>query len=139
MTKPKVDLLDLADLDPAVACAKGFELELVHPVSERGLGVFIIVQGSESQAYQRIYRERVDEMLNRSAGKGKPKTDTPEQIEKKGAALLAEVTTGWRGVMLNGEELPFTPANACKLYESQRWVRQQVDRAVHDLGNFMKD
>lgn len=138
MTKPKVDLLDLADLDPAVACAKGFELELVHPVSERGLGVFITVQGSESQAYQRVYRERVDEMLNRSA-KGKAKPDTPEQIEKKGAALLAEVTTGWRGVVLGGEELPFTPANARKLYEEQRWVRQQVDRAVHDLGNFMKD
>ena len=64
---PKTEFIDLADLDPATACAKGYELELVHPVSERGLGVFITVQGSESEAYQRVYRERIDEMLTRNA------------------------------------------------------------------------
>lgn len=142
-TTPPPEVIDLADLDPAAACAKGYELELVHPASKRPLGIFITVLGAESPEYQRHVRARVEEGQERHAAAERrgesPKPLTLDQIDKRAAALLAAVTTGWRGVVWEGAEMPFTEANARKVYESRRFVRDQVDRAVHDLGNFMHD
>lgn len=140
---PKTEFIDLADLDPAKACAKGYELELVHPASKKGLGAFIKVLGAESAEYQQHVRARVEEGQERQFAAERrgdsPKPLTLDQLDKRAAALLAAVTVGWRNVGMNGAELTFSEANARKLYEEQRWVRDQVDRAVHDLGNFMHD
>jgi hypothetical protein len=34
------------------------------------------------------------------------------------------------------EEMPFSPANVRMIYENVSVIREQVDDAIHDRGNF---
>lgn len=131
MTKAKT-FIDLAEFDPAQHCAKGFEFELTHPASGRGLGAFITVIGAESADYIAFVRKEIGP---RSKGKEK----TVEDAEKWACGLLAECTIGWRDLGMNGAEVAFSKPEARRLYLEHRWIRAQVDKAVHDLGNFMQD
>lgn len=130
MTKAK--FIDLADFNPADHCAKGFEFELTHPASGRGLGAFITVIGAESPEYIAYVRKEI-------VPGSKAKNKTVEDAEQWACGLLAECTTGWRELGMNGAVVPFSKAEARKLYLEHRWIRTQVDKAVHDLGNFMPD
>lgn len=140
--KTKDKPLDLDDISPTKACDKGYELELRHPATKKPLGVFITVLGKESSAYRQhirdIENEAIRKRFERSQKGGEPDLPTAEKREKGEIALVAAVTTGWRNVVLGGEELPFSEANARKLY-AEPWIRAQVDAAVHDLGNFFAD
>ncbi len=50
--------LDFDALDVGAASAKPFEFELEHPVSDKGLGVFVSVFGPESDEFKnRVRRE----------------------------------------------------------------------------------
>lgn len=144
MTKTKDQPpIDLGSLDLTAASNKGFELELAHPVSRKPLGVFITVLGKDSSAFRDHTREKVNERLRRNfeaqrKGKDQP-IPTIDQSEKEAAELLAAVTVSWRNVTVNGEALECTSANAKRLYLDHHWIREQVDEAVADLGNFMPD
>lgn len=138
--------IDLASLSAREACDKGYELELRHPVTNEALGVFISILGSQSETAQEITRRKGNEMLRKrfeSQRRGKA-DDVPtiEQAEKDAIALLAACTTGWRTgdkptVTHGGKALEFSEANAKFLY-AEAWIREQVDEAWADLGNFIK-
>lgn len=146
MTKSKeAPPIDLGTLNATTAGNKGYELELLHPVSKKPLGIFITVLGKDSTAFREHTRDRVNERLRKNfeaqrKGKDQP-VPTVEQGEKETAELLAAVTVSWRNVTLDGEALDCTPANAKRLYLAPglSWIREQVDEAVADLGNFMPD
>mgnify|MGYP007044108457 CR=1 FL=1 len=63
-----------------------------------------------------------------------------EADKDKGIELLVSCTIGFRGIMFDGKEMPFTIENARKLYSYRglRWLREQVDAAIIDLENFIK-
>ena len=136
-TKP----LDLADLNTTAAADKGFELELLHPVSKAALGVFVGLVGKDSTAFRDHIRRSANERLRKQAmqqRRGKEiEVLTMERIEADAIELLAVSTTGWRGVTYKGEDLPFSAANARLLYTEMTWVREQIDEAIGDLENFM--
>lgn len=137
--------IDLASLSTKEACERAYELELRHPVSNEALGVFISVLGSESATFQGHVRRRANENLSkqfRNQRRGKDaEAPTVEVAEKESIALLAACTTGWRTgdaptVTHGGKALECSEANAKFLY-AERWIREQVDEAIGDLGNFM--
>lgn len=133
--------LDLSSLDTAVACEKGFELELVHPVTKAPLGQFITVLGKDSKPFRDHIRRASNDRLRKQAmaqRRGKD-ADVPtiEQIEGEAIDLLVVCTTGFRGIMYKGAELAFSDEAARKLYTEQPWIRGQVDEAVGDLELFM--
>jgi hypothetical protein len=141
----KTDTIDLASLSTKDACEKGYELELKHPVTNDPLGVFISVVGSEADAFQGFIRRKGNERLRRdfeNKRKGREEAPTIERAEKDAIALLAACTTGWRTgdkptVTHGGKALEFSEANVKFLY-AERWIRDQVDEAIGDLGNFMQ-
>jgi hypothetical protein len=59
-------------------------------------------------------------------------------MKAEGTALLVACTAGFRGLIMGGKELAFTPAAATELYSSHPWIREQVDSAVVDLELFIK-
>lgn len=67
---------------------------------------------------------------------GEGKIKTSQEIDAQELELLVACTKGFRNVNFSGE-LSFTHANAIKLY-SVAWVRQQVNTAINDIGNFIK-
>lgn len=138
--------IDLASFDTKAACEKGFELELRNPFNSEPLGVFISVVGTESEMFQGHVRRKADEKLKSQVMRRNRPEEAPTvaQIERDSIALLAACTTGWRTVE-NGESKPtithggkpleFNEANAKFLY-ANKWIREQVDDAIGDLGNF---
>ena len=140
-TDTKAKPIDLANLDLAAPADKGYELELLHPVTKAPLGTFISLVGKESTVFRDHVRRSTNERLRKQAfnqRRGKD-TDTPtiEKIEADAIELLAACTTNWRGVTYKGADLPFSNANAKTLYTDLPWIREQVDEAIGDIENFM--
>lgn len=142
----KTTTIDLASISAKDACNKGFELELHHPVSHAALGVFITVVGSESDAFQSHVRRKANDRLRKQFAdqrKGRAEdAPTVEEVERNAIELLAACTTAWRTgdkptITLAGEDLACSEGNARRLYE-EKWIREQVDEAIGDLGNFMR-
>lgn len=138
MTKPTA--IDLSSLDTSAACAKGFELELVHPITKTPIGSFITVMGKDSPAFDSHVKRQSNDRLRRqfqNQRKGKD-ADAPtiEQIEADAIDLLVACTTAFRDVTYKGSVLPFSEENAKLLYTEQKWVRAQVDEAIGDVELF---
>jgi hypothetical protein len=126
---------DLAAIDTVAACNKPFELEIIHPVTGNGLGVFISIVGKDSDVYRKRIKALADESITRNArGKGMKLVD---KIEEDNIAALVAVTTGWRNVVLDGKALEFNPGNARTLYTRILPIREQVQEAVNNIENFM--
>ncbi len=150
-TKAKPPTIDLGTLDTHAACETGAEFELVHPASGAGLGIYITVQGKHAEVFTAFAREAQRKAIRRATS---GKTRTEDQIlgdiasaEKEAIKLLAEATLSWRSqaedgssvptLTFNGEELECTAENARKVYAARPWIKDQVDAAAGDLGNFM--
>lgn len=136
MTKTDPKPVDLANLDPSKAANEGFEFELIHPVTKAPLGQFITIYGRDSDTYQDLQHDRFNETMRARMANGEGKIKTSQEIDAQELELLVACTKGFRNVNFSGE-LSFTHANAIKLY-SVAWVRQQVNTAINDIGNFIK-
>jgi hypothetical protein len=151
--------IDIAALDTSTASDKGAEIELTHPTTQEPIGLFVTVLGKHSQVFRDIIRERVNTRLREEAlaeRRGKRiKPPTAEEVETKAVELLVACTTGWRSQLrdektgkliegtespnwtLGNEELPYSVANAIRVYTGILWIREQVDNAIGDLENFI--
>lgn len=132
---------DLSALDTIAACNVPKEIELVHPVSRVGLGIFFSIVGKDSDAYRSRIRAMADENLRR-ANAGLPGDTSLSKLEAKNIDTLVATITGWRGekpgvVTLNGKELAFSAENVREVLTKLPAAREQVQTAVNDLGNFM--
>jgi hypothetical protein len=149
MTKAAV--LDFDSLDTAQACEKPYEFELVHPQSKAPLGVFVSVVGPESSAFKNKIRAQInsDRRKEFEAQRNPRKAAGPatiEQDEAQSVDLIADLVKGWRTVLdgksepviyWKGESLPFNADNAKRWLTHFPWVRDQVNEAAGDLGNFL--
>lgn len=151
-------MIDLSELDTGAACDAGAEIEILHPKTRAGTGIFITVLGKDSEVFQEHQKHRLNERLRRDANnerRGKPADPpTAEEIEAKAIETLVLCTTGWRTeipvkdgkkgevenkpcLLYKGEELAFNVANAKRVYTEILEIRRQVDNAIGDLENFM--
>lgn len=124
--------IDLATLDTKPAANAGRAIELRHPATRAPLGIFVDVVGVDSDLYRRAIRER---QLRRS--EDEVSELTPERMEEENLDLLATCTTGWRGMVLDGQAVEFSPVNARMIYERFPWIRDQVDRGIGDRSVFL--
>lgn len=128
--------IDLADFDTSKGAEQGFELTIADLKSGAPTTMKITVLGADSDAYRerqrQFQRARVERM-----NKSRRMNITPDEIEAEALELLVEVTTGWSGFRLNGADLPFNRDNVRMVYKRFGWIREQVDQAVGDRGNFL--
>jgi len=132
---------DLGSLDTIKASNEGAEIELKHPMTNEPLAVFVKVRGKDSDAFREFQRHKFNDYLRAEAlakARGKqPQVKSAEDYEDDMLTLLVACTIGWREMVYNGAELPFNAENVRKVYKERPWVRDQVNDAVGDLGNFM--
>ena len=159
MTKPNVEAnsVDLADFDTGAASDAGTEIELQHPTTKKGLGVFFSVLGKDSQVFRDHVKERANARIRREAlasRRGKPlDPPTADEADANAVELLTLCTTSWRSetkndkgevvsqeptITLRGEKLAFNVANVQRVYTEQLWIRRQIDEAIGDMENFIK-
>lgn len=146
----KTTSFDISALDTATACDKGAEIEIKNNEGA-GVGLFFRILGKDSQVFRDHVKQDVNARIRQEAlaqrrGKDMP-PPTAEEAEEKATELLVLCTLGWRQdkgdgtfkdtITYNGEELPFTVANAQKIYTSILPIRRQIDQAIGELENFM--
>lgn len=135
--------LDLASLDTTVACEKTIDYELKHPTTQEPLGVFIKIIGKDSNEFRDAAKRMLNLQLREQALSRKPKPRTADAIEAEGIEIDVKCTKGWyctesqNSIEYKGEMLPFSEANARRLYTEQLWIRIQVDDAIGDLTLFI--
>lgn len=166
MTKKKEEFLDLAELDLTAACEKGFEFELEHPVTERPLGIFLSIIGSESSHCQSRQRKKANQALNKllkaqrkatSGAKADEEFDVEAELHDE-IKFIASCLRGWRTctnyeevlesggekekvyqatVRVRDDYLEFSEPNARKVLTLLPWIIPQAKKVMDDLGNFM--
>lgn len=143
-TKAKPEMFDASAINTIEACNKPAEIEIRHPVSGMGTGIFISVVGKDSDIYRGRIRAMADENLRKQAtGRTSVADSSIDKLEQKNIDALVAATAGWRTgdepvVALAGERLEFNPANARRLYTEILPIREQVSDAINDLGNFIQ-
>ena len=152
MAKKPAPTLDLSCLDTVSAAEAGAEIELVHPLTRQGLGIFVTVIGMDSQTVRDYRREKADEYLRKQsiARKGsQEEVQTMGKLDDSAIELLTVCTTGWRWGDKVGifplakagkpvEELAFNVPNVKRIYSELPEARKQLDEAIADRANFIK-
>ncbi|MFA9200501.1 MAG: hypothetical protein ACEQR8_04825 [Cypionkella sp.] len=134
----KAKSFDIAALDTISACNKPAEVEIHHPATGAPTGVFISILGKDSDVFRARMRALADETIA-AAAQG-PRQD---DAERRTVETLAAATTGWRTgdeqvLILSGERLEFSEANARRVYQTILPIREQASAAIYNLDLFMK-
>lgn len=143
----------LDSLDIATPSDTGTEIELLHPISQEALGIFIKITGRHSEVYAKQRRKIEQEQI--AATKNLKEKDRiaaildGEDTRRRGVSLLACCVIGWYRMdgeeildtlHFEGQEHKHSLDATIKLLSSRKWVwlYDQIDKAVHDDTLFMK-
>ena len=127
--------MDLKKRDTKKGAETGCALTVVD-VNGKETDIVIRLRGADSEAYREQLREiqrRTMNHLNRT----RKLVRAPEEIEAESIELLVAATIGWSGIQEDGKDVPFTAANATRIYTDYPAIREQADRAVNDRANFL--
>lgn len=121
------------------------ELHLKHPLTDAKLyadddetkPVVIMLYGSASKQYRKHVMDMQTRQLRRQAKKEKP---SAEVYSEESTELLVACSAGSKNLSNDGKPVS-TAEDFRKLYSdpSLSWIRQQVDEAIADVGNFLKE
>jgi hypothetical protein len=122
------------------------ELHLKHPLTETKLfadaeekkPVMILLHGTASKQYRNQVQAMQTRQLRRNAKKEKPSAET---MNEEAVELLVACSAGTKNFVFEGTEFSGTPEAFRKLYSDPKfsWLRAQVDEAIGDVGNFLKE
>jgi hypothetical protein len=132
--------MDLSALDTRKAADEGAKLQLRHPVEDSpltkddGSPITITLVGSDSATFKRAMQVQADRRLKSN----NRRSISMQSIEDDAIDLLSAATIGWDGIVVDGEELPFSNENAKALYERFPWIREQVNAFIGERANFLK-
>lgn len=136
----ETNLLDLSSLDAKPGANKGALMTLRHPATNqplrtaKGESFVINLLGMDSEVYKRQTRLNANARL---AMKGRMKLKA-EELEAEGIETLAACTIGWTdGLILDGKEFNYSPANAVTLYTRFAWAKEQADEFIGDRSNHL--
>lgn len=133
--------MDLATFNTAGA-ESGSVMTVRNPITDAvlespdGQPITITLAGSDSERFRKVQRANQNRRLKMQATRRG--TLTSEEIEAEAIETLAACTIAWRGVVIEGEALECSAANARKAYKLLPWLREQVDAFVGDRSNFLK-
>lgn len=133
--------MDLGQLDTSAVAEDGVDLQLKHPGTLTPLTqddqaetpISIRLAGADSARFRKAERANRDKRLR--GGLRRP--PTAAELDADGLELLVQCTLGWSGIIVDGQQLEFTPANVRILYKRFQWIREQVDLFMGDRQNFL--
>lgn len=123
--------MELSCFDSQTKAEKGVELEITHPVTRAGTGVFLTLLGADS----RVYQAARDEQASRNRARGKATLNTDETKDQT-AELLAKCTIAWRGLTAGGKEYVHSFENAKKVHLEYPYIAEQAATFIFTRENF---
>lgn len=112
-------------------------LEILHPVSQIGIGLKIRIASPDSEKYRKLaqaMRTKIQAMMQRNKGKMPP----TEVIEEESQKVLIGAVLGWEGATWGGQPFECTPDNVKQLFDALPWIKEQVDEYLGNRANFFK-
>lgn len=127
------------------------ELEIVHPVTGQGLGVWFVLAGPEHRQRKAAVFDMARKLRERIMASGDLELKDVEADAQAETEMLVATTLGWHGpavegsadvyapVTFGGAPLPFSADAARTLYDDpeRHWLRQQVRGAVERRALFI--
>jgi len=128
--------IDLSSVDAAVKRQEeGILVPILNMDGKTSLGFSIRIAGPDSAKAKAAQEELADELIER----GSTERLKASEIGARGVRYLAKVTLGWEPqVKLDGAVLPFSEANALKLYQRFNFIREQIDVKAGQRADFLK-
>lgn len=114
------------------------EVEITNPLNKRKTGIFITVLSRDSETYKDIQKAQSNSRFKQFGKSRSSAALTADELEEESMQLLVACTKGWRNMVLHGQELECSAANVRRVYTEVITIREQVDEAIHDRGNFKK-
>jgi hypothetical protein len=121
------------------------EVILLHPrdgtpiPGPGGKPLSITLHGPYSERYKAVLRkqqQRRMQDMSRGAGRG-ALTVTIEEIEQNSDEIVKACLDGWNISFEGDEVLPMTPENIDAVFKAHPWVRDQIDRALGNVADFL--
>ncbi|QPB10617.1 hypothetical protein [Bacteriophage sp. 438212] len=133
--------MDLSTLDTSELANQGALLELRDPagnpvLQEDGSPVTLILLGEDSDVVTQINNRNANQFLRGTSGSGQ--SVTAEMSRTNEINKFAAATVAWSGIVVDGEEVPFSTDAAKGLYRRFPWIRDQVRAFIGDRANFTK-
>lgn len=97
--------------------------------------VFDLV-GCDSSVYKSCRRRSTNKVLAK-AQKNAKKVATAESIEDERVDRIAQCIKGWRGVMDDGQDVPYSYDAAVKLLTEGSWLKEQIEEFIEERSNFL--
>lgn len=133
--------MDLSTLDTAELANQGALLELRDPagnpvLQEDRSPVTLTVLGEDSDIVTQVNNRNANQFLRGTSAGGQ--AVTAEMSRTNEINKFATATVGWSGIVVDGEEVAFSPDAAKALYRRFPWIRDQVRAFIGDRANFTK-
>lgn len=112
------------------------EVELKHPVTEEGLGLFFSLRSPYSDEVKKAEREWLNARLAK-----KKQSITAEALEAAKEKQIMAAVSGWRfegDANIGGEKPKFNPAALRELIRNHVWIRQFLDEELGDTAGFFQ-
>ena len=119
---------DIRKIDTKAAAEKGLTFDLMW--QDAPVDIQISVVGAGSAAYKK-HKAIADAKESNAIKRNKPLTD--DEKNDLYVTLAAHCTTGWKGMILDGKEVPFTVENAVKIYTDFPWIGTQVISQIYNI------
>lgn len=128
--------MDLNDLRTTRA-EDGATLEVVHPDTEEVIeGMTLTLLGQDSSIFKNLKRKKQNAMLSRMSKGKKAAAMDADTLEKDALDEIVALTTGWKGIELDGKKLPFNEENVRMVYQGWPWLMEQAQEFVSNRSNF---
>lgn len=116
------------------------DVVIKHPATGAPTEAVVTVAGPEHPKRKQIVFDRQRKLRRHLTKTGKLEFTDPAEEEVEETDLLAICTLGWKGIAVDGKEVPYTRENAAKLYADPalRWFRAQVKAALDERELFIK-
>lgn len=127
--------MDLSNFNTVPAANAGAPMTVRDPsgapiVAADGSPVTITLRGRDSEVFLQTERKIIDRRVSHGGSSAAAR-------EQDGIDLLAKCTVSWCGIVVEGEELECTEANARRVYRDFRFIRDQADAFIGDRSHFM--
>lgn len=119
---------DIRKLDTKAASEKGLTFDIKW--DDQPIGVKVSVVGAESAVFKK-HKAIVDGKIENAKKRGKELAG--EEKDKLYSQLAAHCTTGWEGMVLDGEPLEFNYENAFAVYVEFPVIGTQVIAQIYNL------
>lgn len=131
------------DISKFKGLAKGFddgrEIEIPHPITGAGTGLFVTVASYQSERVKARQREMANTAL-REQKRNPKKVGTVQEFEQRANEIVATAVLDWRGFEDGGKPLECTPTNVMAVLENpDLWfIGEAIDKAADDQVAFLK-